>query len=105
MEDKYSTNKSVRDLVRHHKMLKLDRNALKTMESSVKFYDKFSHPTRLSLGAIITLDGDGSQIVFGGIYDPGKDFAYKKELKSKNSLASVLPKIIEGVMQNFESKA
>ncbi len=48
MNDKYSTTKAIRDLVRNHEALKLDREALKTLEASIKFYDKFSHPTRLS---------------------------------------------------------
>ena len=105
MNDKYSTTKAVRDVIRNHKTLKLHRNALATLESSVKFYDQFSHPTRLSLGGIIHLAGNGSTIIFGGAYDEEKEFAYAKEMKSKIGFAEVLPNIIQGVEQNFGNEA
>jgi hypothetical protein len=105
MTDKYSTTKAVRDVIRNHETLKLNREALKILESSVKFYDKFSHPTRLSLGGIINLSGNGSQIIFGGAYDKDKEFAYEKELKSKMGFAEILPNLIQGVELNYGIEA
>lgn len=105
MSDKYSTNNAVRDVVRNRKKLRLDREALNVLERSVKFYDKFSHPTRLSLGAVMTLNGSESKTILGGAYDPGKDFAYQKELASKVGLAEIFPNIIYGVELNFNIEA
>jgi len=105
MNDRYSTNKAIRDLVRNHENLKLNRESLKTLESSVKFYDKYSHPTRLSLSGVMNLGGNGSQIVFGGAYDNKKEFAYAIELKSKIGFAGILPNLIQGVELNYGLEA
>ncbi len=105
MNDKYSPTKAVRDVVRNHETLKLDREALKTLESSIKFYDKFSHPTRLSLGGAIYLSGNGGQIIFGGAYDKDKEFAYAKEFKSKIGFAEIFPNLIQGVELNYGIEA
>lgn len=105
MNDKYSTTKAVRDVVRNHEILKLNRDALKTLESSIKFYDKFSHPTRLSLSGVIHLSGNGNQVIFGGAYDKHKEFAYAKELKSKIGFAGILPNLIQGVELNYGIEA
>jgi len=105
MADKYSTTKAVRDLVRNHGALKLNRDVLKKFESSIKHYDKFSHPTRLSLIGVAPFSSNGSQIIFGGAYDPGKDFVYKEELKFKNGLAGIFPNLIQGIEQNYGTEA
>jgi hypothetical protein len=105
MNDQYSTTKAIRDVIRNHKALKLDREGLKVLESSLKFYDKFSHPTRLSLGGVIHLAANGSQIIFGGAYDEDKEFAYRKEIKSKLGFAEILPNLIQGVELNYGIEA
>lgn len=105
IKDQYSTTKAIRDVVRNHEILNLDREGLKVLESSLKFYDKFSHPTRLSLGGVIHLAGNGSQIIFGGAYDKDKEFAYRKEIKSKLGFAEILPNLIQGVELNYGIEA
>lgn len=105
MNDKYSTTKAVRDVVRNHEILKLNRRALQTLESSISFYDKFSHPTRLSLGGVINLSSNGSKIIFGGAYDKDKEFAYTKELTSKIGFATIFPNLVQGVELNYKIEA
>ena len=105
MDDKYSTNKAIRDVVRNHENLSLNRDALKLLETSIKFYDQFSHPTRLSLSGVMNLNENKSQIIFGGAYDKNKEFAYKKEINSKIGFAKILPNIIEGVELNYYIEA
>ena len=105
MNDKYSTTKAVRDVVRNHEILKLNREALKMIESSIKFCDKFSHPTRLSLGGVISFSDNGRQIIFGGAYDKDKEFAYAKEFKSKIGFARILQNLIQGVELNYGLEA
>ncbi len=105
MDDKYSTNKAIRDIIKHHKKLDLDREALKIFEASHKFYDKYSHPTRLSLASVIALKGENSALILGGSYDPAKDFAYRREIDSRLGLAGIFINIIESIESNYRIEA
>ena len=104
MEGKYSPNKAVRDVIRNHKKLKLNRESLTTLENAMKHYHKYSHPTLVSIAGVMTVNPANPKIIFGGEFDVHKDFIYKKEFKSRVGLASLFPNIIYAVSLNHENE-
>ncbi|MCG7967526.1 MAG: hypothetical protein JAY63_13080 [Candidatus Thiodiazotropha taylori] len=103
MHGKYKPKSSVDILVKHRGKLNLDRNGLKVLGESMKFYNKMSHPSRLSLSSTISLSDKGV-LYLGGAYDTGKHIAYTKEVQSKVSLAEIFPNLIQGVERNFSGE-
>jgi len=101
MDDKYSSNKAVRDVMKHHKALHLNRDSLKTLEKSRSFYDKFSHPTFMTLAASIGFASPGS-LFLGSSFDDGKVQFYEKEIRSKVSFSSIINNIIDSVRINLD---
>ncbi len=101
MDEKYSTNKAVRDVVKHHKILRLNRDALTTLEKNRAFYDKFSHPTFMTLASSIGISAPGP-LFFGASFDKGKILFYAKEIRSKVNFAGIINNIIDGVRQNLD---
>ena len=101
MEEKYSTNKAVRDVVKHHEALHLNKSALKTLVKKRSFYDKFSHPTFMTLASVLGLSKPGP-LFFGSSFDEGKLSAYAKEIRSKLSFARIINNIIDGAWQNLD---
>jgi len=105
MAGTYSCNKAVRDVIRHASKLNLHADALQQLSRSVKFYDQFSHPSRLSLASLMMLEAPNSGVVLGGAFDEGKAFGYEKEMTSRVSLAQVMPNIVFGVARNWHESA
>ena len=103
MEEKYSTNKAVRDVVKHHEALHLNKSALKTLVKNRSFYDKFSHPTFMTLASVLGLSKPGP-LFFGSSFDEGKLSGYAKEIRSKINFARIINNIIDGVWQNLDGK-
>jgi hypothetical protein len=97
----YSTTKAIRDVVRHADPLRLNREALATLQQHSKLYDLCSHPTHLASSSLLTLVPEDPQTVLGGHFDHGKTFAYEKEIASRNSLASTFPTFIYAVGRNY----
>jgi hypothetical protein len=100
-DGKYSTSKSIRDVLRHAEALGLDRKALEMLSIQAKLYDRSSHPTLFSLASIVTFEEASSKIVVGGCFDEGKSFAYEKEINSRTSLASIFPNIVFAIRRNY----
>jgi hypothetical protein len=92
---KYSTNKAIRDLLRHASTLRLNETSIKVLERSRDFLHNFSHPSLLSLATLTSFSGEG--IYLGAAFDLGKIESYRKEVKALVSLASVLGNMIAGV--------
>ena len=102
MEDRYSSSKAVRDIVRHHKTIGLNREALKTLKEKRSFYDKFSHPTFMTLASALGLSHPGP-LYFGASFDEGKLPCYAKEIQSRASFASIINNIIDGIRRNLDA--
>jgi len=100
MKGHYSSNKAVRDVVKHHKKLGLNREALKALERNRTFYDKFSHPTYMTIAASIGMAEPG-RLDFGAAFDEAKLPFYAKEINSKVNFAKIISNIIEGVRNNL----
>ncbi|MDH4083266.1 MAG: DUF2019 domain-containing protein [Nitrospira sp.] len=99
MEDKYSSNDAIRDVLRHHKKLSLKGDVLEVMKRSQDFYHKYSHVTTMTIAAAMSFSQKGGLYV-GASFDDGKLDAYKKENNLRVSLADVFPNFVDGVFAN-----
>lgn len=98
MDDRYSANDAVRDVLRNRKQLGLRDDGLQALKSSQEFYHKYSHITRLTLTTIISFSEDGTYV--GASFDKGKIEAYRKEVESRVGLAKVFANFVEAVKAN-----
>ncbi len=99
MEDKYSSNDAVRDVLRHYEKLSLRGDALKVLEKSQEFYHKYSHVTKMTLAVVMSLSQKGGLYV-GASFDEGKIDAYKKEMGGRVGLARVFANFVDAVIGN-----
>ncbi len=98
MEDRYSANDAVRDVLHHGKKLHLKEDGLQALKTSQEFYHKYSHITRLTLGAILSFSEEGTYV--GASFDKGKIEAYRKEVTGRVGLAKVFTNFVEAVKAN-----
>ncbi len=99
MNDKYSTNKAVRDVLRKFKKLNLNKDALQVLEHAYLFYHDYSHPSKLSLASLISFSEKG-KLYLGASFDIGKINEYTKEINSRVSLANIFDNIVDGIRIN-----
>lgn len=99
-ERKFSVNTAVDKIIRYHKKLNLNREALKVMKMSHNFYDQLSHPTIFSMSDTIQLDSPGNYYL-GSSFDKSKLQGYQFEIDSRVSLSNILISIIEGVTRQM----
>jgi hypothetical protein len=95
----YSTNRAVRDVLKNADKLNLTREALETLQEAHKFYNKLSHPTLLTMATYI--ERKGGSTYFGASFDPGKQFAYDKEINTRAQVAALLENMIQGIRLNL----
>ncbi|RJX36346.1 MAG: hypothetical protein C4525_01320 [Desulfarculus sp.] len=98
MQDKYSTQKAVRDVLRHSEGLGLLKEGVAVLQKQQKFYDKYSHPTKMTIASMISFTEEG--IFVGASFDDGKLVAYTKEIRRRVELAKVFVSLIETVKTN-----
>ena len=94
MEDRYSTNDAVRDVLRQADRLNLKADGLAALRSSQEFYHRYNL-SRMTLAATISFSDEGAYV--GASFDPGKIEAYRKEVTGRVSLAKALPNVFQGV--------
>jgi hypothetical protein len=97
LEGKYSETKSIATLVRRRQSLALNQDVVKQIEKEIRHYSKLSHPSLLALTSTILASNLDPKITIGVHYDEGKNKAYEYEVKSRVSLAAVLPDFIDTV--------
>jgi hypothetical protein len=102
MKDIYSTNYAVNDLVKHSRVVHVNADAVKTLQVAHKFYHKYAHLSKLTIAAGANFSLGGVPNV-GAYFDPAKVREYRKEVKSRVSLARVLPNIMTLVAKNASS--
>ena len=78
IEDKYSPNYAVRDLLRHYKKLGLREDCVNVLKSAQNFYHKYSHPTKMTIAEITSFSENGLYV--GASFDEGKVSEYDKEV-------------------------
>lgn len=99
IRDEYSPNKAVRDLLRHYEELGLRKDGVEILERAQFFFHKFSHPSKLTLGAITSFSEEGLYV--GASFDEGKVTEYDKEIAGRVSLAGVFENFVEAVKVNI----
>lgn len=99
IEDKYSSKNAIRDVLRHHKKLSVNSDALEVMKKSQDFYHKYSHVTKMTIAEAMSFSQKGGLYV-GASFDDGKLDAYQKEINLRVSLADVFPNFVDGVSAN-----
>ncbi len=99
MDDKYSSNDAVRDVLRHYEKLSLKGDALEVLKKSQDFYHKYSHVTKMTIAVAMSFSQKGGLYV-GASFDDGKLDAYKQEIDGRVSLTSVFPNFVDGVAAN-----
>jgi len=100
IENQYSTNNAVRDVIRHAQKLGLHKDALEVLKKAHAFYSMYSHPTKLTIASIMAMSGKGLYV--GASFDEDKVFAYKKEVNGRLGLAKTFPNFITAVKLNVE---
>lgn len=98
IEDKYSPNDAVRDLVRHYEKLGLRKDGVEVLRDASKFFHKFSHPTKMTIAAITSFSVEGLYV--GASFDDEKVAEYDKEVTGRVSLARVFANFVEAVKRN-----
>lgn len=100
MRGHYSTDKSVRDVERYKKKLRLTKGGIQSLKNGQKFYARYSHPTYLTIASTMDFSEPGV-IVMGATFDEGKLDAYQKEVRSRTNLAKQFPNILDGIIANL----
>jgi hypothetical protein len=78
IEDKYSPNDAVRDLLRYCERLGLRKDGVEILRDAQKFFHKFSHPTKMTIAAITSFSVEGLYV--GASFDDGKVAEYDREM-------------------------
>lgn len=99
IDDQYSTNNAVRDVVRHAQKLGLNKDALEVLKKVQAFYSMYSHPTKLTIASSMAMSG--KELYVGASFDEEKLFAYRKEIEGRLGLAKTFPNFILAVKLNL----
>ena len=97
MKGEYSTNRAVHDVWRHRKKLGLN-DGVESLRTTQEFYDKYSHPTRLTIATFMSFSEGGLYV--GAAFDEGKVEAYKMEVNGRVGLARIFPNFVDGIIAN-----
>lgn len=99
-QDRCSTNKAIRDVLRNSDELEVNKDSIRTIQESAEFYHKFSHPSLMTI-ALNSSFADPNNTYLGGFFDEGKLPQYKKEIVARVKLAKILPNLIQGIESNL----
>lgn len=100
---KISTNKSVEKLNNRKIQSKLgiNKEAVSTMINAKKFYDNFSHPSKMTIASTISFETQ--DVYVGASYDVQKEYLYEKEFNFRVSLSRDLPEIIKHINEKISA--
>lgn len=98
--NQFSTKNAISNARQHAKRLRLRSGALAALESSQKFYSRFSHPSIMTIGTMTSFAGEG--IYLEGAFDDGKIAHYRREVANRLKLAKLFPGFIESVRRNLD---
>lgn len=98
MNQQFSSNKAVKYVLKHHKMLNLNKKALQILEQSYKFYHNYSHLTYMTILSFVSFSKEGLYV--GASFDDDKLSEYQKEVEARVNLASTFSNVVDGVKLN-----
>jgi hypothetical protein len=98
IEEKYSTNDAIRDVLRNSRKLGLIDDSVKGLREAQGFYHRYSHPTKMTIASVTSFSEKG--VYVGASYDEGKIETYTKEVNGRVGLAKVLVSFVEAVKAN-----
>jgi hypothetical protein len=98
--DRYSTTHAIRDALKNAEKLSLVPEALVTLQEARDFYNKFSHPTLLTIATYVEVGGNRTYI--GASFDEGKQYAYAKKMSTRAQVAGLLNNVIEAICHNLD---
>jgi hypothetical protein len=99
IDNQYSTNTAVRDVIRRAQKLGVNKDALEVLKKAQAFYSMYSHPTKLTIASTMAISGKGLYV--GASFDEEKLYAYKKEVEGRLGLAKTFPNFIMAVKLNI----
>lgn len=89
---------ALRYLKHNAKEININEESIDSLLSFKKLYNNYSHPSKLGLATTMSFISQGKTFIGGG-YDEGKSKEYKKELQFRIEFCTVLPDIIEWLIQ------
>jgi len=101
IQGKLSSHKALKALRKYATTLGIDPMALSQLESKGRFYDKFSHPTYMTVAhSMFVKPSQG--LGLGGFFDEGKLVIYEKEVRSRVNCAAIFENFIDAVKINLD---
>ncbi len=95
----YSTNKAVDQLLKHHKMLCLNKDAVEALRTTQKSFNDYSHPTKKTICVFLSMQHQAPYV--GAAFGEGKTEVYDREVEIRLGLASVFPNFVKCVLRNL----
>lgn len=99
IEEKYSPNVAVRDLLKHKAKVGLLDAGAKVLQDAQAHFHKFSHPTMMTIASVTSFSEDGSYV--GAAFDEGKVEGYDDEFEFRMYLAREFANFVETTRQNL----
>jgi hypothetical protein len=99
INNKYSSQNSVRDAIRHAKTIRMNSDAFEVLWKSREFYHGYSHPTKFTIASQVSFSSQSLYV--GTSFDEGKIEEYTKEMGDRVNLARVFANFVEGVKVNL----
>lgn len=98
MNQQYSPNKAIRDVIKHASKLNLKPDGLDVLKKSYEFYHNYSHLTYMTIASFVSFSEEGLYV--GSSFDDEKVSDYEKEIKSRVNLARTFSNVVDGVTLN-----
>jgi len=98
--DCYSTSYAVTDLRKRSDALGVRREGVDALVLAQKFYHKYSHPSKMTLGTVMEF-ADTGRFFVGGSFDSSKIQVYREEIEGRLSLASQFRNFVLVVRANL----
>ena len=92
-EGRFTSNKALETVLKKHKLLNVNKDALVSLRTLRDHYHNFSHPTEMTAAMQMSM-GVPYELYFGAAYDETKILQYRKELTVRINLAKLLINLI-----------
>lgn len=102
INDKYSSHKAPKDVVRCSKKVGLTKDGTNALKTSQQYYNKYSHPTMLTLAEHFPFEKPGEGFYLGASFDEGKRGEYLKDLTGRVNLAKQFSTFVDVIRLNLQ---